>query len=51
MFGSLKKHSHLEETGDHPELDESKVMDDDGHRKYQMLIGILVWLVVILHIG
>jgi hypothetical protein len=47
MFGSLKKHSHPEETGDHPELDESKVMDDDGHRKYQMLMGILVLLVVI----
>jgi hypothetical protein len=47
MFGSLKKHSHPEETRDHPELDESKVMDDDGHRKYQMLMGILVWLVVI----
>jgi hypothetical protein len=48
MFGSLKKHSHPEETGDHPELDKSKVMDNDGHRKkYQMLIGILVWLVVI----
>jgi hypothetical protein len=38
---------HLEETGNHPELNKSEVMDDDGHRNYQMLMGILVWLVVI----
>jgi hypothetical protein len=47
MFGSLRKYSNPMETGDHPELDTSEVMDDDGHRKYQMLTGILVWVVVI----
>jgi hypothetical protein len=47
MFGSLKKHSHPMETGDHPELDESDIMSDEGHQKYQMLMGILVWVVTI----
>jgi hypothetical protein len=35
---------------DHPELDESEMMNDDGHRKFQMLMGILVWVVTIGHI-
>ncbi len=47
MFGSLKKYSNPMETGDHPELDDSKVLNDDGHRKFQMLMGILVWVVTI----
>jgi hypothetical protein len=47
MFGSLNKYSNPMETGDHPELDESEVMNDDGHRKFQMLMGILVWVVTI----
>ncbi len=47
MFGTLKKHSNPMETGDHPELDESEVMSDEGHRKHQMLMGMLVWVVTI----
>ena len=47
MFSNVKKYSNQMETGDHPELDESKVMCDEGHRKYQMLMGILVWVVTI----
>jgi hypothetical protein len=47
MFRGLRKHSHPMESGDHPELDESKIMSDEGHRKYQMLMGILVWVVTI----
>ncbi len=47
MFGTLQKYSNPMETGDHPELDESEVMSDEGHRKYQMLMGILVWVVTI----
>jgi hypothetical protein len=31
MFGALKKHSNPMETGDHPGVDESKVMDNKGH--------------------
>jgi hypothetical protein len=46
MFGGLKMHSHPMETADHPELDESEIMSEEGHRKYQiMLMGILVWVV------
>ena len=41
MFGVLKIHSHPMVTGDHPELDESEMMDDEGHRKYQMFMGML----------
>ena len=47
MFGGLKKFLHPEEAGDHPELDDSCPLNDDGHKKYQMLIGILVWLNVL----
>jgi hypothetical protein len=47
MFGELKKNLHPMETGDHPELDESEIMDDDGHRNHQMLMGMLVWVVTI----
>ena len=27
--------------GDHPEEDESELLDDKGHQRYQMLIGML----------
>ena len=33
--------------GDHPELEDSVILDDDGHTKYQMLIGMLNWVVTI----
>jgi hypothetical protein len=44
MFGSAKKYSSQSETGDHPKRDTSKLLNDEGHRKYQMLIGMLVWV-------
>jgi hypothetical protein len=47
MLGSIKKYSSPSETGDHPEMDTSKLLDDKGHRKYQMLIGMLVWVVTV----
>ena len=47
MFGTLKKYSNPMETGAHPELDDSEILNDEGHRKYQMLMGILVWVVTI----
>ena len=47
MFGALKKFTHPAETGDHPELDESPVLSEDMHRKFQMLIGMLVWINVL----
>ena len=35
------------ETNDHPEIYVSNVLNEDMHRKYQMLIGLLNWLVTI----
>ena len=47
MFGTLIKHDIPMAAGDHPELDKSKHLDDDEHTKYQMLIGMLNWIVTI----
>ena len=33
--------------GDHPEEDTSVLLDDEVHKKYQMLIGMLNWIVCI----
>eukprot|EP00957_Ditylum_brightwellii_P074131 5633170-Ditylum_brightwellii.AAC.1 len=33
--------------GDHPELDDTKVLDETTHQKYQMLIGMLNWIVIL----
>ena len=33
--------------GDHPEEDGSELLDDKGHQRYQMLIGMLNWIVCI----
>ena len=30
---------------DHPEMDTSEFLDDDGHMYYQMLVGMLNWIV------
>jgi Reverse transcriptase (RNA-dependent DNA polymerase) len=35
------------EKGDHPEIDDSELLDEDGVRDYQSLIGVLQWLVSI----
>jgi hypothetical protein len=47
IFGTLKKSTVPIFAGDHPESDDTAVLDDDMHRKYQMLIGILNWAVTI----
>ena len=41
----LLKRNRPIEVGDHPEEDESKVLNDVDHKKFQMLIGMLNWLV------
>ena len=33
--------------GDHPELDQSELLDENMHRKYQMLIRMIIWIVTI----
>ena len=47
MFGVLTKSSMPMAAGDHPEIDDSEVLSDDDHRKFQMLIGIMNWVVTI----
>jgi hypothetical protein len=47
MFGILAKEIRTPSRRDHPEMDTSAVLNDDEHRKFQMLIGILNWIVSI----
>ena len=49
MFGAAPKRSVLSplEKNDHPELDDSPLLDDDGIRKYQSLIGTLQWTITL----
>jgi hypothetical protein len=43
----LPKHDVPMTPGDHPELDDSELLGDEQHTEYQMLIGMLNWIVVI----
>ena len=45
IFGQLPKKDSPMVDGDHPELDTTSPLSDDDHRKYQMLIGMLNWIV------
>jgi hypothetical protein len=49
MFGERPKTSYTSplEKGDHPELDVSEELDEDGVKKYQSVIGALQWAVTI----
>ena len=48
MFGCiLKETTPLPVKECHPELDESPLLDLDDHQKFQMLLGMLQWLVTI----
>ena len=46
MFGEKPKQTVLSplELGDHPELDASELLDDDGTQQFQSLIGSLQWI-------
>ena len=48
-FGNMPSHKVLSplEKGDHPELDESPLLDVDGMAKYQSLIGTLQWCITL----
>ena len=51
MFGekpSAKMYSPLEK-GDHPELDDSELLDATGIQQYQSLIGSLQWVISLGH--
>ena len=45
IFSNLRKYDNPSETGDNPELDNSRALGDEEHRQYQMLTGILIWVV------
>ena len=47
MFGELPKKATPMEDGDHPEEDDSEILGDTDHQKYQMLMGILNWVVCV----
>eukprot|EP00957_Ditylum_brightwellii_P107607 8209964-Ditylum_brightwellii.AAC.1 len=44
IFGHLVKHDTPMVAGDHPELNDAKVLDDWDHQQYQMIIGMLNWI-------
>ena len=46
-FGTLRKHDIPMVSGDHPELDASAILTGEDRQKYQMLIGILNWIVAL----
>jgi hypothetical protein len=49
MFGSRPSTKHLSPLvkNDHPELDTSDLLDEDGIAQYQSLIGILQWMITL----
>ena len=48
QFGELPKVYHTPiERGDHPEMDTTEFLDDNGTRQYQSLIGAAQWLVTL----
>ena len=49
MFGHPPKQNYTSpiEKNDHPELDNSELLDEDWTQKYQSLIGALQWVVTI----
>ena len=49
MYGEYPKHNMTAPIvkGDHPELDDSELLDDKGIEEYQSLIGSLQWLISI----
>ena len=40
-----KKYSSPIEKNDHPELDESDILNLDGQKQYQSMVGALQWVV------
>jgi hypothetical protein len=46
MFGSKpKEYTSPLEKGDHPEIDDTDILDDEGIKRYQTMIGCLQWAV------
>ena len=49
LFGGPPKQNVTSpiEKGNHPELDNTELLDDEGINKYQSLIGALQWVITI----
>ena len=47
IFGEICQYRTPSETDDHPELNNSDILSNKMHQKYQMLIGILIWMCVL----
>ena len=47
LIGSMRKEKSPMVTGDHPEEDESTLLDNEQHRIYQMMIGMALWVVLL----
>jgi hypothetical protein len=49
MFGTKPKAAYTSPlvSNDHPELDTSELLDDDGIHQYQSLVGVLQWIVAL----
>ena len=47
LFGTLSKKKSPMDKGDHPELDDSPLLDSEGIQTYQMLMGMAQWIVLI----
>ena len=49
LFGSKPKEVYTSplDKGDHPELDTSELLDEDGIGKYQSMIGAMQWAIAI----
>jgi Reverse transcriptase (RNA-dependent DNA polymerase) len=47
MFGTKPKSAYTSPlaSNDHPELDDTELLDDDGIQKYQSLLGVLQWTI------
>ena len=46
LDGSLRTEKSPMVTGDHPEQDESSLLDNEWHRIYQQLIGMALWVLI-----
>eukprot|EP00957_Ditylum_brightwellii_P076290 5798556-Ditylum_brightwellii.AAC.1 len=47
LFGVFSKHDMPMVLGDRPEMDNSPTLSDVDHQKYQMLISMLNWIVIL----
>jgi hypothetical protein len=47
LIGAMRKEKSPVVSGDHPELDETQLLDNEQHRIYQMMIGMALWVVML----